>query len=402
MSRLRLAQETLLLTGAQAAALAISFAAAVLITRALGPEARGVYAWVLTLAGLGVQTAALAAQPTVRTVAAQNPGDPRLAASLALLGFGGTCLTLPFLVYGWLEPNIGRHAHALLAIAWLSVPLTSAATSLIVLVHLRQRTLAILAAHLGPKLVLLGATLVLWRTGALDLRSAVWLNTLVALVQFGLLLALIRQPTRAFRPDPALMRRLAGLLGAGWFSALALYAVPRIGFVLLGSHAPLAVSGHYSVAMTLFEVLAILPVSAGSVLASHFSRKGVPGRRLEARAAGLMLGAMTVLAAAAALISPILIPLLFGAAFAPAVEPLIGLLPALVLGAGYQVLHAALQALGRPVLILLPPAAAIAATLPAAMLLIPELGIGGAVLSTVLGFAVLACTAAALCWSALR
>src|SRR5207253_2521958 len=72
--RARLARETLLLTGAQLAGLAVGFLATVSITRALGPEARGVYAWILTLAGLGVQAAALAPSQTVRIVAAQDPG----------------------------------------------------------------------------------------------------------------------------------------------------------------------------------------------------------------------------------------------------------------------------------------------------------------------------------------
>jgi O-antigen/teichoic acid export membrane protein len=224
----------------------------------------------------------------------------------------------------------------------------------------------------------------------------------VAVLQLTLLLALLGQPSRAFRPDPALMRRLAGMLGAGWLSALALFALPRIGFVLLGSHAPLEASGHYSVALTLIEIMSILPTAAGAALGTHFARQGLPTRGAQARAALTVVGAMTALCLVAALLGPILIRVVFGPAFAPAAGPFRALLPAVVLTAAYQVFQATLQVQRRPLAIALPPLAAVASTVPAAVLLVPALGIAGAVWSTILGCAVLALLAAYLGWSAMR
>jgi O-antigen/teichoic acid export membrane protein len=387
-----LAGQTLLLTFAQWLSLAVGFFATVLITRALGPEGRGLYAWLLTLTGLAVQVAALAPAQTVRGIAGELGDEPAFVPTLMALSLFGTLLGLPVFAYAWAELP-GEARGVLLFVAWAAVPLTAAAVSIIAFVQIEQRVWPILWAHLGPKLALLVGAGALWASDRLDVGAAVWLNTLVAVVQLGLLLLLL--PSRpASRPSFALARRVAGLIGAGWVAALALFAVPRASLILLGSLGMLAEVGQYSVALALFEILIVLPVAASGVLTTHLLRspEARPGWRGGLRLAGLM----AVISLVALALAPVLVPFLFGAVFRPAAGAFQGLLAAVMLGTIYQYCQGVLQARGQASEILLPPVLALLVSLPVAWLAVPRLGAEGAVIGTIVGYAVLAGAAALL------
>jgi hypothetical protein len=90
--RRRLVEQTLLLTFAQLLALAVGFVATIAITRALGPEARGLYAWVLTWTAIAVQIAALASNQTVRGIAGEFAGEPGFLATIGTCLIGGAWL----------------------------------------------------------------------------------------------------------------------------------------------------------------------------------------------------------------------------------------------------------------------------------------------------------------------
>jgi O-antigen/teichoic acid export membrane protein len=285
----------------------------------------------------------------------------------------------------------GSADHGLLFVAWLAVPLTGAAVPLMALVQVGARPWPMLFAHVGSRAANLAVVAGLWVAGALDLATAVWINTGAACLQLAILLVLLR--TRAsLRPNLALARRIAGRVGAGWVAALALFALPRASLVMLGSGDMLAEAGHYSVAVALFELMVVLPGSASGVLTTHLA--GGPGARAGLRSALLLLGAMGALSLLAGILAPVLIPLVFGAPFGPAVEPFRMILGAVVLATLYQFCQGTHQARGRPLPILLPPILGLLTAVPVAWLTVPDHGASGAVISTLTGFAVLAGAAA--------
>lgn len=210
----RLVGEALLLSFAQLAAIGVGFVAAVLIARSLGPEGRGVFAWLMTLVGVAVQVAALAAPQAVRAIAPALGDHRALVATLVALGLAGTVLGLPLLAYAFAQRPAGVDGALVLA-AWTMVPLMAPAVAVIALVQMRERPAPIVLVHLGPKLFLAAGAAALWWRGALDLAGAVWLNIAVAAFQLALLLALLRGLGLGLRPSLALARRVARLLGAG-------------------------------------------------------------------------------------------------------------------------------------------------------------------------------------------
>jgi O-antigen/teichoic acid export membrane protein len=385
----RLVEETLVLASAQLVALGVGFLSTVLITRALGPEGRGLYAWILTLVGVAVQVAALVSNQTVRAVSPQVGEDRAFVATVAALSLFGTLLGLPLLAYAVAELP-GSANPGLIFVAWVAVPLTGASIPLIALVQIGARPWPMLVAHVGSRAVILAVVAGLWAASALDLAAAVWINTAAAGLQLAILLFLLRE-RMSFRPRLALAGRLASRIGAGWIAALALFALPRASLVMLGSRGLLAEAGYYSVAVALFELLCVVPVSASGVLTSHLA--GRPELRAGRRSAFALLSAMGVLSLVAAVLAPALIPLVFGVPFTPAVGPFQAILPAVILATLHQFCHGALQASGRPVPILLPPVLGLLAAVPVAWLLVPSHGALGAVISTVAGTAVLAAAA---------
>jgi O-antigen/teichoic acid export membrane protein len=384
--RRRLVEQTLLLTFAQLLALALGFIATIVIARALGPEGRGLYAWLLTLTAIAVQVAALASNQTVRAIAGQVSAEPGFVATLIALSLLGTLLGIPIAAYGWKALPDGIDP-TLLAVAWAAVPLTAAAVSVLALIQIEERPWPILWAHVGPRLALLLGVATLWAAERLDLASAIWLNTLLAAVQLAVVIALVPS-RRGLFPRAGLVRRVARLLGVGWAASLALFVIPRAPLIMLASSGKAGDAGHYSVAIALFEIMTVLPVAASGVLTSHLA--SAPGARPGLRGIAMLAGLMGAVCLAALIVAPAVVPLLFGAAFAPAVRAFQALLIAVMLATLYQFCQGILHARGRASHILGPPMLALITAVPVALVSIPTRGLDGAVFATVCGFAVLA------------
>jgi O-antigen/teichoic acid export membrane protein len=167
--------------------------------------------------------------------------------------------------------------------------------------------------------------------------------------------------------------------------------------VMLAGSGMVPEAGHYSIAIALFEIMTVLPVAASGVLTSHLV--DAPGARPGLRGIMGLAGLMAAACGVALLAAPVLVPLLFGAAFRPAVGAFQTLLIAVMLATVYQFCQGILHARGRPSHILGPPLLALLAAGPISLMAIPTIGLYGAVLATVCGFAVLAGVAV---WLAFR
>lgn len=385
----RLARETLVLTAGNFVGLAVGLVGTVLVTRALGPAGRGVYSWLLTLATIGVQLALLAPPQAVRALVDRDAGG-RLPATLGAICLAGSCLSLPLAAYAYLDPALGPAARPVLLGAWLSVPLTAVGIALFALLQIEGRAGPILLVQIAPRAAQLLAILALWAWSALDLQAAVWLVPATAAMALVLTLALLRPAGLDPRPDPALARELAGQLGFVWVSALAVFCVPRASLLVLGASASADTVGQYGLALALQETALAAPFALGGVLVSHVSRVGAPDRRAAVGAILRIAALAGLVGIVAALLVPLLVPLVFGQAFGPAASIFQELLLAVWLATLFQACQPVLIAAAHPVGIVAPALFGLAAAVVVALLAVPRLGIDGAVLSNVAGFAALA------------
>lgn len=383
--------EAATLTAAQFGSLFISFLATIIITRTLGPEARGAYAWVLTLQGIAVQVATIVTYTAVRKLAAEQPlsQSGSLVGTILMLSALGSLLAVPLFLYGWFEPTVGIHYQTLLVIAFIGVPTSAAVVSVGAVVHMRHHPPTTLATLILPRVMLLALTWMFLLTHTLNIITATWLTPLIPTFALGYVLTCLPVSLRQCIPSLNLAKRLVGFIGISWVAGLTIFALPKIALLRLGQLATLADTGHYSIAATLMEVALILPFSAGSVLTSHFSRLRGSGPRARLMGTLAITGFMAVTCAIGALLAGFLIPLVFGGSFAPAVTPFRWLMLAVVLASLHQGLSSHLYTTGPTRAIWLPPLIACAATFAFAETLIPRLGTTGAAFSTIGGYAVL-------------
>jgi O-antigen/teichoic acid export membrane protein len=219
--------------------------------------------------------------------------------------------------------------------------------------------------------------------------GAVWAYAAANVVAFAAALALV--PGAAAAPN--LQRALAALRTLAAFglraqlSTVLQFFSYRFDLFLLNATAGLGAAGVYSVATLLAESVWYIPSAVGLVLAPRVAA-GVEGDDDDVTAA-ICRGTTLVSvggAVAIAVLAPLLVWLLFGSAFLPAVVPLWVLLPGVVaLGldkpiASYQLGR------GRPQISLYVALLATPITIAAYVLLIPRYGIVGAAAGSTISY----------------
>jgi len=199
---------------------------------------------------------------------------------------------------------------------------------------------------------------------------------------------------RRVRPDRPLALEVSRYGLRGQIGSLLLLLNLRLDFALLGALAGPAVLGVYAVASKYAELLRLPGLAVGYVLYPRFAGQGsavalARTRRLLPRAAALTIGGAIPLAA----LAPLLLPLLYGREFTPAVVPAWVLIGGLTLDGAAGLLTAYLYATRRPGLNSVAMGVGVLITAGLDVLLIPRLGATGAAVASATAYLV---TAAAL------
>jgi O-antigen/teichoic acid export membrane protein len=310
-------------SAASALILLCGLATGILTARLLAPDGRGALAAVLFWPQLIASLGSLSLPGALIYQRGRQDADPAtlaataawLALGLAALGALAGCLALPLLLR---ESATGALAQAYL-IAFL--PLHFLALALLALDQGELRFARYNLTRLLPSAVYLVGLLALWALDAVTVAALVWASWLGTALTAAARLYQSRAGLRA-RPSPVEARRLlafgARLHGAALLAAL-LAQADRFVVLTFWDDASL---GLYVVALTLATAgLNIVTGAFGVLLLPRLAHAGDPAARRRImgqtlRYATLLLAAGTALVA---LLCPWLLPLLFGAAFAPAV-----------------------------------------------------------------------------------
>lgn len=303
--------------------------------------------YVLALcAALGGAAALVAAWPALRSAAGLAPGQLLLLAAL---------VTAVVAQRGFLAILLGRDRvlpYALIPVLFIACYLAGN------------------AAALGPLAAGVDGVLTSWL-----MASA--LAAAVALV-------LTRAPGPA---DGTALRATARVGARGAVSTALIFLLYRSDVFLVGWFLGAGPLGVYAIAIVMAEMMQRLPNVAGTVMLPK-----VLGGDDDDHALSLALSRWVLrfgLVAAAAIVAggAQVIAWSFGAAFAGAWEPLVWMLPGLVVAGFASVLNTKLAGLGYPPVTVWAPAAAFAANVALNLLLIPRLGLRGAALATSIAYA---------------
>lgn len=377
------------------------FAAVLILARALGPAGRGTIAFITVTAlvaarvaglGLGEATAVFAARrPEARPVLLANAvvfmlGSALLAAALAC----GALVAL-----GDARPSgVGTPELAVLVGATLATALGEAGYAFLLGCG-RVRRLALItatASWVHPLLLL-----AVWSTAGLTVLRAALAWTAAEGIRS---LAFLRQSGRGLRlsrPDPGLLVEAVRFGTRAWVGSLARFLNFRTDQILLGLMASEAALGVYAVAVNASEVLLYLPAATATALLPVAARTE-PGLRTEQALRAFRSAALVTAVAglAAALLGPLLLPVIFGASFEESVTPFLWLLPGALGFAAMVVFSNALVAASSPGLSSVGPLVSLVVGVALDLVLIPRYGASGAASAASAAFLAGGCAALAV------
>ena len=322
---------------ARAVSLALIFVGSIILSRTLGPDGRGAHAFYVALTVLAATILGLSA-PGGGYILAVRQGVPArdlaanamwFAAINGLLAAAGTVVLQ--VVFGFLPRPLADIGAWPLLVA-VGVAGFSANLHQLQLAFARGRSIAGAVLSFGPYTVAAIGYLLLPVTGG-GLAAALWIFALAPYV-LAVAAAFVRPPLSvvAFgRARPGLARRSIreGLrMYPGEFAGM---LHQRADVLLLGILATTASLGVYVVAyQTVEPILVLASASAATVLALGHGHPDVERGMVTARLIRETLLSGGLLALLAAVLAPVLVPLIYGPDFAASVTPLLILLPGIV------------------------------------------------------------------------
>jgi O-antigen/teichoic acid export membrane protein len=372
---------------------ALGTAASIVISHALGPQGRGAYYVITTIASTAIVLGALSldqAQITLWTRAANR--GPVTANSLILGWAVGIVAAVAAggIVLGLGPGIVPIHGRGMLAAGLAAVPAGTTVIYVINVLTLRSRMDVVNRGYL------LGAAaqcLPLVALGIFGTLSAEWVVivwTAATAIPLVLLLPALRGA--AGRLDPRMARRTLGLGLRYHAGTAANFLLLRADIFILNALEPTtAAVGLYSLAVTLAELTklltdSILPVMMPTQVESR-ATDAAAVTAATVRMAGLLCCAAV---AAMCLTAPSLVPLLYGTQFRGTGDALLALAPGLLALGTAKPMSTYLLRLSRPALMSVIYIGAMVINVGINFALIPRLGIVGASLASSIAYTLLA------------
>ena len=355
-----LAGNSLRVLSAQVVGNAGYFLSVLLLARALPPAERGAVAFV-TVTALVISTlASIGTTEATKVFAAQRPAArPRLLSNIVLVSaiggvLGGLAACAALIALKDSRPaDVGSLELAAIAAGSVVGALGLAGAAFL---HgcSRFRVYSRLLAF-GPWLYAL-LLAVIWVGWDLTVGRAAVAWVAAQAVPALLFCGAAARLAGFGRPDLRLMMETVRYGVRAWLGGLAHLLNARVDQVLLGLLAAQAALGTYAVAVNASEVLFYVPSAVGTALLPAVARMGgEAGVDRTLRVFRVVMIITLAAVAVAALLGPVLLPLVFGGDYHGSVEPFLFLLPSAIGFVASSVFSNALLASGAPTLSSLGP-----------------------------------------------
>ncbi len=298
----------------------------VITARFLGPQGRGVIAaatsWVALFVTFGHFSLAnvivylLGGQERARLLPVVTGSVMALTAAMTLLGWT-IAAAMHLLTHGRIFQHI---APAVLVIAFAGLPfllwMENGNSLLIVLGDLKRLNFA-QAAGTTIGIVLIALAMGVWKGGVAAALAAMLVSYVVVV---GLGLTRIIAASRPLSISRSILRELLGGGARLHLAAVSTFFFTNVAVILLNQFRPVAEVGFFQLAMQLTLAMQVVPMAIAVVAYSIVTRDGADGAWREHRVLVLQTMLYAAVAAVVAYVAaPIVVPLLAGRAFEPAV-----------------------------------------------------------------------------------
>jgi O-antigen/teichoic acid export membrane protein len=361
-----------------------------LLARALGPDGRGLMAALLAPLSLANLMFTLGMPDALAFFVARGSLTAKKALQIAVAG-GLACSALACIVLFFSAPYLFRNQMRYLPLfdlLLLTLPVTLTFSAVRGIVQGRRQFALINKERIAGALLRLIVLAVLVALNVLNPIDAVWVSVASVSVASAFLLVGLAKDKRApaSAQSTGSVVHYAGAVALGTFAGLIVIRLDQALMVSLTTPAELA---YYAIAVSLAE-LPLTVVGASRDLAFSLAAER-EDPQIVARYCRLTLTACGIICLAAGLATPIVLPLLFGRSFSPAI-PMVEILLAGTLGrAVTTVIGAGLMTVGKTWLRSAIQLAGAAMTVTLLFAFVPQWGGIGAAWVTTLTFALLAC-----------
>jgi O-antigen/teichoic acid export membrane protein len=388
VKRRRLSHDALDVFGSRTAVTLIGMVSGVILARVLGPHNRGLLALVLLLPSTLLTVAKLGVtQANVYCVKREGaPVETVAANSLALaLALGCGIGAIAWVCRATLLTTVMREVPAwALLFALYRLPLALIDNYFCgVLQAIDNFSLYNRRTVMGAGLTLL-LTIVAWLAGRLDLFGAVVIYSVVAtLVIVMLLVGTRRLIPYGLRPDGALLGQQVRFGVKSYVQVLTMHLLFRIDVYMVSYYLNPAQTAFYSLALHFTEMILEIPQAVGWVIYPRMA--SLPKdqvHQLTAQACRRTvlltgLGGLGVI-----LFGPVIVPLWYGSAFAPAVRPLTLATVGMVTMAVFTIITRDFTSRNNQRVNIRAGALALVSNVGLNLFMIPAFGISGAALAT--------------------
>ena len=366
------------------------FAAIVPIARALGPTGRGTLAFITVTAIVGATLARVGVTEATTVRCAQHPRlRPVLLSNLILWVALASVATAAFLCGGLAlapalrPPGVGAPELVVLAAAVAASGVADAGYMFV----LGCSRFRLHAAVTIATAWLYAATVTLVSVAAqlTVVRAAlIWVS--FQLAKGVVLLAASARAEGLGRPNAAELRGALAFGARAWVGTLSTAFNERVDQILVALIASEAALGLYATAVNGFEIL-LYPAAAAATAILPLAARAYPERRAEQVLGAFRSVALLTIGGvfAAAVLGPVLFPLVFGSAFEHSAGPFLWLLPGALGFVALAIFSNALVASSAPGLSSTGPLVSLALGVALDLVLIPPFGASGAAAAAATG-----------------
>lgn len=363
----------------------------VLISRTLGPEARGYYALAMLIGSVGIQFGNFGLHASNTYYVSRNKEllSPIISNSLFASIFLSAVVVVVLSITFYFFPKTAPLKGSLLLMSFIMIPLGLSyllLQNILLATHqiTQYNIIEIISKVLNLLLVVLLVT-----AGLLQVNILFAVTLFITFISFSLVLLRLNKLTvLKFHFSWSLFKDtfLYGI--RAYFSSLFAFLVIRIDMLMVQQYLGAEKVGYYSTATTFIDMLYILPTVIGTLIFPKLSglddehRK----RKLTVKTAILSAVVMLFISIFFYFIFDYVVVLLYGKAFLPASDPFRWLLPGVIFLSANTVLMNYFASSGMPVITIISPGIALAINIIINTYFIPKFGLVGASFSSSIAY----------------
>lgn len=386
--------------------LVLGLVSSIIVNRALGPSGRGELAIATALAGLlsTIGTLGMHAANTYELGRDRSLLGVLLGNSFVLAILGGTICGAVVALVGLVAPGALGVPGGLLLLVIIAVPVGSASTLVQNLLLALTRVRAYNVAEFGQRLLFLAGLALLLSGGLLSATTVLLVTVAAGAAALGYASVQLRSDEPlGLRVSWATFRGTIGYSLRGFAASLAAYLVVRLDVLLLDRFAGATEVGVYAVAVSVADLMLVLPTVVGLLLFPRLTGDSSVDRFRLASLATVCVGVlMALLAAVAWPSSELAVTLLYGDSFEGSGRALQLLLPGVVALSVTTTTNTYLASVGMPASILVGPVLALAVNIAVNVAITPTMGADGAAIASTSSYAAMLLAAGVAAWRAHR